>query len=271
MNKTFSLPRFNSLVKRNIIENRRSLAMTFGTMTGIFFLIAIFFRFNCEDLTYYPSIGIFAMFFIGISFQVTGSLTFNNLAQKDRRIQSLMLPASQWEKFLANILIYVVFGSILLIAGAFLSDLIVNLINRSTPTAFWIFKPDFRDGLFDSVADPKLPVGLLLFAICYSVAMLIAFFQSLFVLGSTLWPQRSFIKTFLALMIFQWVAAFFTPAILNFFSGLNIGHYMYTENYMGVVIRCILVMLVETIIVCGVYALAWWRYKSLQLTQLFLR
>ena len=113
-NTIFNLSRFKNLLLKELKENKKSLLlrwlMLYGFLTITFLLAA---------LQYYPTsqneYNVWALemaAFIGILL-VTGcasaSLMMEHINTKTKRISTLMLPASSFEKFIVRWLIFVVF------------------------------------------------------------------------------------------------------------------------------------------------------------------
>lgn len=171
-----------------------------------------------------------------------------------------MLPAAQSEKFLSNIALYIVAGNIVLLLCMVLADCISAAIFGIAPAISQIpFKEITASGrsleICAAMGLAWLWVGL--------------FAQSLYVVGSALWPKYSFAKTFVALLSIQIILPIILPldlagsalhAFMNIFKGLSATG-MHIAGWS--LIACLYIIL------ACVYVAAWQIFKRTQVIQRF--
>lgn len=259
----FSPARMWALTKHSYIENRRNLYMTLGVLFGAMILMALLvskMNNGVSNYNHYQRTSVMWAMMIWISAigsVVLGSITFSNLNSKAKRINALMLPAAQSEKFVSSCLIYVVGGNIALILSMFVADIFSSLCFGMRLGFVTIFKDVFGPGVPTQAAI----IGIL--AACW----IFAFGQALYVVGSALWPRRSFIKTFVALMGFQLVFMIVIPVVTaaDIFRELGLWFELYGNSYTFAWI-CIIV---GYTIIAAIYFGAWAIFKRTQVIQRF--
>lgn len=276
-NNTFSSERFKALINADFTANKSNyLKLAIGTI-GVFLAIALLVsiftvldinslkhafdmtgrvvddaihsRQNTGGMTYFT----ISMWIISIGLTVLGSLTFSNLSSKRSRISSFMIPASQIEKFTLRLLTYFVVGSILLFVG-FLIGLFVCQISFGGAAAaideICVFiNQDFSGYIIT----------------CFILMAILG--NSLYSLGSSLWPKLSWIKTWVICMVVEWVGA-----LVLIIASLSDFHWISFFNFCEEKIELFkwggLIILALLNIAC--WALAWWRYKNTQIIQRFM-
>lgn len=204
--QTFNAGRFMLTVRKNIGESNRQyllfafliIGLTFaifmlqaynylyhaeqfcnsiGTQTGALPATDDYFYTNFHDLqnNWFSAILI-------ITSAIASSFAFSDMASKEGAIKPLMSPASQFEKFLARFVIFII--------GTLIANAIAWILAKYA--TYGIFSIFTGYGLFyrPSSIMPWVNNNLLeIFAVT-------AFLQSFFFLGSTVWPRNSYIKTF---------------------------------------------------------------------------
>lgn len=285
MNQTFDLTRFGTLLKSDCRLNKSSyLKLGLGIIAAfVFFAVLIsFFAHNTiseissEDYDAIQSIngfptpeflvkeqvtkfsGFYAMasvFVASFALTILGSLTFTSLSDKKSRISTLMIPASMTEKYWLRVLIYLFGGTVVIAIGWLIGFLIAHLVFGATT---------FIDSVFGEVSTEDVPVMRSVIA----AFVLWAFVgQAIYVLGSALWPKLSWVKTWLVLTGLQWLFGMLMIAVA--FSGYDfvfkVGMWMKNLDFLTVWI-C-----VSSVLIIGLYAAAWFRFRSTQIVQLFMR
>lgn len=260
----FDRARFWNLTRRNLIEERKTLMYGAGVIFGIYLLVTIFmvknfvlpdgskFMWNRWDSdVLVAAYGILGVLMV----MILGSLTFRSMSSKSKRIKNMMLPASKSEKYWSNVLIYVVMGNLLLLVSAIICDTIVSGFCGHLPCMFEFFK-EIR------IVDGKEILALILL-----IGILYILPQSVYVLGSAIWPKRSFIKTFVALFVIQVVISILLPPFFNLF---NVSTDSVSSD--GVIyLRICLALLAIYGLSVGTYYLAWVRFKRMELVQRFMK
>lgn len=258
MTENFSWSRIWLLIKRDCIENRRNLLMTFGVMFGVMLMIGILVTKASDSVTNDVADPIMRatvllpilLWISVIMMQIIGSLTFCDWTSKPKRIASMMTPAAQSEKFFSRLLVYVVGGNIALVLCLFLSDTLSALIFAVKPVYLSFSRYTYL--IDDYSAFAFLTVTLLLCAL-YS--------QTSFVIGSAIWPRKSYLKTFVALLVLQ----ILIPIILPF---NLLGDFVFRFREITQPIAWTLVCL-GYIILVALYYVAWAIYKRTQVIQRF--
>lgn len=260
----FSVKRMWTVAGHYCVANARNILIRAAVMFGIIFLITLLItKMSSEEPEFRGAmVGVFFMMAAGLIFSVTGSLTFSSYSTKPMRIAAMMLPATKAEKFVAMSLIYVVFGNILILLTLLLSDsLTASLFGMNSavsylPDAFSDADPEFKKFI------PLLVMGILWFFL---------FDQAIYVVGSTLWPKLSFLKTFIAVNVFQTVLTIFIPFyhIGDWFSNhFDLIQYFDTPEK-AFSVAC-WVIVVAYLILPAVYAIAWLRFRNLAVAKRFL-
>lgn len=135
------------------------------------------------------------------------STAFYSMASKEGRLRILTTPASHFEKFMSAFLISVIGGWLVCVAGWWLAEYLNYwLFSLLTPYGK-IFRPTELGPMFNGLQPTFLSI----------IIFIPLFLQSLFFLGSTVWPRLSFPKTF-------WAASLILVAMsLTLTAGYSIG------------------------------------------------
>ena len=195
---SFSISRLGMLFKQDYIENYRQLFLSSGfivlLLSVVYILICANCRYYADDSIFnsnmkHHSIGWLVAVFI-ISGMIAGSSMFSSMRRSAGRLSTLMVPASQLEKFIERWLVAVPGYIIVFALAAFVADLIRIgfcewILDRSATA---ITLSDIFDGVYP--LPRKIATALLLFM----------FAQSFFVLGSIVWQKLAVVKTFWVLV-----------------------------------------------------------------------
>lgn len=223
----FNFRRFASLCRKGLVENWKStllrFLMIYGIMTVLFLWMGYFRYVHADYYSPYwehrdpmwdAALGIFVYGFF-LAGLLSASFTFSAMKSKVGRLTVLMQPATQFEKFMVRWLAYTL-GFVLVYVLAFkLADCTRVLVYAS--------------------AYPKIEeIGLMpwshfqtweVFQECRDTFVLITFYcfaQSLFVLGSAVWPKNSFVKTCAAIVV---IGLAYTVA------GVMLGKLLFAHRY----------------------------------------
>lgn len=219
----FSTERFCRLfrleMRRDSHTNLMWLAVVFGLLAILAIQLTVFRDYNYPERGeeiyswYYSDYNANVMlvfFWIGLFLAgcFSASMMMHPIRDKESAIPALMLPASQLEKFAVRWLTYVPAFIVIYIAGFLVIDslrvLYCTVTHPAALNVHFAFKILFED---------KYNI---LATICGLAAFLSL--QSQFVLGSTIWPKRSFLKTFLALcVISSIISVYFTGLFMTLF------------------------------------------------------
>lgn len=150
---------------------------------------------------------------------MSASLMWSEMKDKQGRIYTLMNPATTFEKFLAKFIVYVIAFLVIYLLGVFIAETVRYLIFSNvypdagvTPLYLSFSYPKETFDMIWVLSSVDKPV---LFFLCLYLMI-----QSFFVLGSSIWPNRSFIKTFL---VFGCITAAYLIIIFKTASELSEG------------------------------------------------
>lgn len=208
----FSMPRFVNLCRKEMVESWKANILRLIMMYGI---LAVFFawngylqysRFSPEG--YWVKLGndptwdiiqIISLWAFVIMGLLSASFIMEKMKSKTNRIASLMTPATMFEKFLSRWIVFT-FGYLIVFLIAFkLADWTRVLIYMASYPEIDVIAPlpllNFvKDGqeywaAFENGRFLMLAISF------YCMA------QSVFVLGSTIWPKNAFVKTVAACVV----------------------------------------------------------------------
>lgn len=207
----FSAPRFVNLCRKEMVESWKANLLRFVMMYGIMAIAFVwngYFQYNypeglinrgiTQDPIWTFELGAFiwALVIMGL---LSASFIMERMKSKTNRIAMLMTPATMFEKFFSRWLVFT-FGFLIVFLIAF------KLADWTRVTVYMISYPELK-GIIASTPLSHL-VGKeqfwTVFDDCnYFMLGVSAYFfvQSLFVLGSSIWPKNSFVKTFSAIVV----------------------------------------------------------------------
>lgn len=210
----FSLPRFMNLCRKDMVENWRSNVLRMVLMYGVMAVVMVwngYFQYRYHNTAYFirhanantdPVWEFILMAFLWFLFVfgcLSASLVMEKMKNKISRLSALMTPSTPFEKFFSRWLVStIVFLVFFLIA--------FKLADYTRVLVYSLIYPDVKGAI--------LPVNLgdlvgsgkrwFLFTETYQLILVLSiycFVQSLFVLGSSVWPKNSFLKTFVTVTI----------------------------------------------------------------------
>ena len=219
---------FTNLAKKTFIYNRKTVLLTLGAILlgSVIFGTAIGLLGRGGGTGEVVCYGIMAL----LVATATASMAFGDFKTKAGQIDTLMTPATAFEKFAVRWIAVVPMLALLLVAGFYVADL--SRIFANGFSEFYVAAPAYHRivNVYDVVTQYFPDHRGMTVA---SLLIYYFFWQSLYLLGGILWPKLSFIKTFaiirLANLVFLPLAnkldIFFTPGsitIPNFFTGLDV-------------------------------------------------
>lgn len=200
-NDFFNINRFSLLIKRDLLDtwpkillNTALFIVSFSAMFYALSFTSIFGNYSPKDIN-----KVIIAIYIGIltfALMVSASNIMRPMSSKEERLNYLKLPASQFEKFLSRWLYCTLFIAVAIWACAWISDGI-----RILALSF------FHPHLETAMAINSNALGLTA-ANKMHFFIKVIFFHSIFVLGSTFWQKRSFVKTFLVLIAISMVISY---------------------------------------------------------------
>ena len=219
----FSFPRFANYFKKVLVEDRKRLLQRIITVFGLLVVFSAIISDSCykhymEALKIGivrneidPAIdGLMPLFVFGlfIGCALSASFIMEPMSSKTGRIYALMLPATSFEKYFVRWFIYTI-GYLVVYYLLFL------LVDVMRVCVFSVVYPEidiitFINPYAEIVAlRDEVPLGF--------VVSLYLLLQSIFVLGSSLWPKYAFLKTFTAYTILGMAFSAFFAGLMNLF------------------------------------------------------
>lgn len=213
-NQIFNMQRFGLLINHDVRENWRKILLSLGGLLGALIIIGLFYavtnfqgaddidpewlrhigeRMALTEVIFFTII----MFFAGA---YVASTAFKSFSSAPSALSSIMIPASQFEKFMVKWLVAVPCFFIIYVAFAMFADWVrVAFIDMNYHVEVSTF--DWNKLFFHSeeIAFKH-----------FSLIGIMTFFcvQSFFLLGSIVWPRVSFLKTFVSLfalgLVYGW-------------------------------------------------------------------
>ncbi len=276
--KSFSFERFAMLAKSDFTINKGAYLKLALSALGVFVAIAVLISINAisdineikiintvkggtfdgalkasqESYSYMFLAIEFWVFCIGMT--VLGSLTFNSLSSKKQRIVTFMQPASLAEKFMLRMLVYLFFGIAVLALSFFIGCAIIQM----SFGGFSVIMENTRI-FFSSVDEAGFIVTM--------IALVALLGNSLYTLGSSLWPKLSWLKTWIVVMAVQWIGAIFL--MTGVFSHFNFEEFFRIFDNSHLFLWSVIIVLALLNICCWV--IAWFQFKNTQIIQRFMK
>lgn len=197
----FSLPRFMNLCRKEMVESWRSNVLRIVLLYGVMAVAVVwngYFQYNgTHSHTTDPAWSFLLVTFIW-SLWVFGclsaSFTMEKMKTKTSRTSTLMTPVTSFERFVSRWFVFtVVFLVVFLIT--------YKLADYTRVIVYSLVYPE-KDFISPVDLSHLVGKGKEYYTLCrtgWEFGALIAgyfFVQSLFILGSTIWPKNSFLKTF---------------------------------------------------------------------------
>lgn len=205
-NQTLSLRRLGLVMKHDLRSNMKSYLLQ---ITFLWIAMLVVICFALPHSIYYPSEfsipstmhtleNWFFVFLFG-SGCLFASTMGNDISTKDRRINTLMLPASMLEKYLAQWIKFVIVCPLVFYVGWLLMNVLGNCIIGLIFGATKVPVMDISNVAETARMDFEDMMHLLLLYLCV---------QSFFILGAAFWPRFSCIKTAIMMWVISMVEAF---------------------------------------------------------------
>ena len=191
----FSAPRFVNLCRKEMVESWKANLLRFVMMYGIMAIAFVwngYFRYNYPQLTIF----LWAMVIMGL---LSASFVMERMKTKTNRIAVLMTPATMFEKFLSRWLVFT-FGFLIVFLIAF------KLADWTRVMIYMVSYPELKGVIASAPLSYLGNSGYYWTGLQTWDGLLMAlsgyfFAQSIFVLGSSIWPRNSFVKTFSAVIV----------------------------------------------------------------------
>ena len=229
----FSLPRFMNLCRKEMVENWKSNVLRMVLMYGVMAVVMVwngYFEYRGtykyqEDPAWIFLLVTFIWALWGFGC-LSASFTMEKMKTKTSRTSMLMVPATPFEKFFSRWFVFTVVFLVIFLISYKLADY----------TRFIIYSlayPEEKDFIIPVDLSHLVGERKTYYTLCRTGlqfgALLSAYFfvQSLFVLGSSIWPKNSFLKTFASGTVIAIV--YFLLAVFMSKMFLENGNY-YSEN-----------------------------------------
>jgi hypothetical protein len=220
----FSFPRFANYFKKVLVEDRKRLLQRIITVFGLLVVFGAIISDSCYQ--HYvealkigivrseidPAIdGLMPLFVFGlfIGCALSASFMMEPMSSKTSRIYALMLPATSFEKYFVRWFIYTI-GYLVVYYSLFL------LVDVMRVCVFSVIYPEID--IITFINPYAEIVALRDDAPLEFIVSLYLLLQSIFVLGSSLWPKYAFLKTFTAYTILGMAFSAFFAGIMNLFN-----------------------------------------------------
>lgn len=220
----FCLPRFMNLCRKEMVESWRANVLRLVLMYGIMAVAMVwsaYFEYKHTKMSSVDQMWIFLLISFIWGLWIFGclsaSFTMERMKSKTSRTSALMTPATPFEKFFSRWMVFTVVFLVAYLICFKLADytwvLVFSLIH---PEKEFIAPLDLSHLVGDktgyyTVFKNNLELGVMISGYLFT--------QSLFVLGSSIWPKNAFLKTFAAIavvaVVYISVGALFTKIMLQ--------------------------------------------------------
>lgn len=212
--KTFDIKRFGYVFNRTMIVNTRNwIKMTIGLTIGLLLIFMTtlydYGRFGIDDilLRFENTISLVIMIY-SFLLLVMGSNICQDMNNRQQRIDTLMLPASNLEKYLVRYL-YITVGAVLSYIVAFvLADIIQMIISLIVNHDFVSLTIHFINYIFNGMANLMYYYEDIFYDGTFMIIISI-WIHSIYLLGGTFFRKQAWLFTSLALLlsfiIFMWI------------------------------------------------------------------
>lgn len=268
VNQVFDWSRFTAALRKEVVENSRALLFTILCIYGLLTLIMILGNLTTHSATNVadaladkmPQVMVGSIMTVVVC--VAASMSFMNLRTKTGRTSMMTSPSSTFEKFLVNVLIYIVGLVVAFFACAQLADL-------TRIAALWFFRGDnfvvpgpinFLTCISDiaKVNVPTEVTGLRSMGVITILGLIAN--AGMYLLGSVVWPRLSFLKTFAVLYAIEFCLFLIVAPLFYFFGDFN-SFMTWLLNFVmnnGFSISMLIFVCVEIVLFFG---LAWYLFK----------
>ncbi|MBO5779782.1 MAG: hypothetical protein J6R27_01580 [Muribaculaceae bacterium] len=269
MNQIFSFDRFKLMFVHELRSNWRLYLSLFGLSLGIYFAIILFssvaayngvnrafslglisYQETFVETTYEEMIFYYIILFIAGC--VVGSKLFSGMKNKPSAISTLMLPASQFEKFFVNWLICVPIFLLVFTGGCLIADYLIWAI-LSVMFPHCMVQPVGFDLIMN---DSSFFVKTMYFYLCV---------QSLYVLGASIWYRRPIVTTTLVCLALIFAAVILDAILAVYLMTDEAVHRMNSFDFYSEDIPLIAIC---SLLFCFInYAVAYYRFRENEIIQ----
>ena len=202
----FNMYRFKTLCRKEMVESWKVNVLRIALMYGAMTIILLFIGFmTYSSSSNSPQVGardiqtssLIAFVWFGFIFGcLSASFIMEKMKTKTSRLSALMTPATSFEKFFSRWLVFTVVFMLVFLITFLLADYTRVLICMlSFPEIDTIKATELKYLLVDNNSNLSLCNSTRSLFLLISAYL---FFQSCFVLGSSIWPKNAFLNTFVA-------------------------------------------------------------------------
>lgn len=215
----FSPTRFICLCRKEMVENWKANLLRVVVLYGVMAIILVwngYFQYDNYQQSYFfelytkkgvdPAWGFTSFAFLWFLWGfgcLAASFSFENMKRKTTRLSTLMVPATNFEKYFSRWAIYtVVYLVVFLIAFKLADYTRVWIYSLSYPKVDVISSYKLSSLVGENISESS--ASRYLFENPFALWAALAFYlftQSVFILGSTVWPKNAFLKTFAAVAV----------------------------------------------------------------------
>lgn len=228
------------IFKKLMIEQHKTLLFLAGGYLGICLVFGLWFGFL--NITPGRITPILYTLLAGLVCSIVASKTFFELVNKEGRISFFMTPASMADKFLTRVILEIPAMLILTFLGYVILTgvmiLTVGTIHGYWAPYVWAFELFTREDALISI-----------------LSMLGAYLltEGWFILGSVLWPKKSFLKSVVLMTVIQMILTFIIACLIE--SGIMWGYSIEVIDERANITICFIIsVLVSAGMIYGAYA-----------------
>ena len=269
VNQTFDWSRFTTALRKELVENKRAILFTLLGTYGLLTMIMIFGNLTTgtsgqmEEVleNYLPQKMVYV--FLSFAAMIVASMAFRKLTNKTGRIEMFTSPSSTLEKFLVNVLIYVIGFIVAFFICAQIADLTriaVLWFFRDEyfivpgPVNFLNIIPDAVYGFGFGNAAPGNPAKWM----CINMFIGLLAAPGLFLLGSVLWPRLSLLKTFAAVYGIETILGIIIMIVAMNIKDMESVAFWVMDHLEDIMIGMTIFTIVQAILYWG---LSWYLFK----------
>lgn len=232
-NQTFDWNRFTAALRKEAVENKRQLLLVLLTMFMAFTIfmvldnvITISFEGKEADIIMSVMPAVFTTTVYTVVVAVTASLAFRKLTSKTGRIDLFSNPASDTEKFLVNLVIYVVGAALAFFACAQLADLtriaVLSPFKSETfdvpgPMNFFTVLMESSGSIIEKTRGIANAPGIVQIQHLKTFTFISLFLgPAMYFMGSVLWPRWAVVKTFACQQVINVIVTIVMMSVLLF-------------------------------------------------------
>lgn len=266
----FDMHRFMTLCRKEMVESWKVNLLRMALMYGAMAVVLSFIGYNTCSSSSNSQMGAHSIqdssliAFVWFSFIfgcLSASFIMEKMKTKTSRLSALMTPATSFEKFFSRWVVFTVVFMLVFLIAFLLADYTRVLICMLSFPEFDAVRAVELKYLFAS--------NDAYFNICHSVAQFLLlisgylFFQSCFVLGSSIWPKNAFLKTFVAglflVIIYSLLGVGFAKLLLGNSRSFNIALNLSEETITSAASVCLACLALFN------WTLAYFRFKETEI------